>query len=178
MRGLKIIFVNILLLQVLFTALVSGQSYSDASIKAIFIEKFTSYISWPENSKINDTSEDIKIYVFGESDFYDVLKNIYANRKINGRDVIVKNIFDIDEVDDCHILFIPQCGKLKLQEILKITDKKPILTISDTRDYAETGVLINFTIVENKVHFEINRSSVEKSGLKFDFRLINIATII
>jgi YfiR/HmsC-like len=168
----------IILIQALFVMCVNAQDYSDFNVKAIFIEKFTNYIKWPESYMSNDISEPVNIYIYGESNFYDILKSTYENKEIFGKPVLVSQIYKIENLHDCHILFIPECGSRKLQEILKNTANKPILTIADTENYAARGVLINFVLKENKIQFEINKSAVKDSGLEFDFRLIKIATII
>lgn len=154
----------------------NAQDYSDYKVKAIFIEKFTNYIKWPENLINDNTIVPVIICVYGESNFYDILNDTYRNKEILGRQVIIKQIFKIENLpDNCQILFVPKCGFKKLHEILRITRNKPILTISDTENYAATGILINFIMIDNKIQFEINKSAVINSGLEFDFRLIKIA---
>lgn len=163
-------------MQASFTMHVNAQNYSDYKVKAIFIEKFTHYIKWPENLINDDTIASVIICVYGESNFYDVLNDTYKNKKILGRQVVIKQIFKTENLpDNCKILFVPECGFKKLHEILRVTRNKPILTISDTENYAATGILINFIIIDNKIHFEINKYAVINSGLEFDFRLIKIA---
>lgn len=176
MKGIRKILIIIILMHALFTMHVNAQDYSDYEVKAIFIEKFTNYIKWPENIINNDTAGPVVICVFGESNFYEILKDTYKNKEISGREVVIKQIFKIENLPEkCNILFVPECGFNKLHEILKVTRNKPILTISDTDNYAALGILINFVIMENKVLFEINKSAVINSGLEFDFRLIKIA---
>lgn len=165
-----------MLIQALAIVSVNAQDYSDNKIKAIFIEKFTKYIQWPENILSNDTVSPVVICVYGESNFYDILKDTYKNKEILGREIEIKQIFKVENIStSCNILFVPQCGNKKLHEILEVTQNKPILTIADTENYAAKGILINFILIDNKIHFEINRTAVLKSGLDFDFRLIKIA---
>ena len=51
-------------------------------------------------------------------------------------------------------------------------------TVSETKNYAKLGVIINFFISNNKVRFEINETAVQLSGLYMNFRLLNLAKIV
>jgi hypothetical protein len=62
--------------------------------------------------------------------------------------------------------------------ILSCTGNKPILTVSDTKGFAEKGVLINFYMMGDKIKFEINEKAVHESGLVMSYRLLNLARIV
>lgn len=55
---------------------------------------------------------------------------------------------------------------------------KPILTISDGRSFAEQGGLIGLARKGKKINFTINKSSVDKSGLKISSQLKSLAKVI
>jgi hypothetical protein len=52
------------------------------------------------------------------------------------------------------------------------------LTVGETEGFAVLGVVINLTVEENKVHFEINRLAADRAGLKIGSRLLSIAQIV
>ncbi len=160
---------------------ISLRGYSQAdeyTIKGVFIEKFTRFIDWPINSKMYKTSSPVIISIIGDDQFGDKLSNIYKAIKIKNKNVIIKKISSISEIEGSDILFISKSKLNEIDDILAYTKDKPILTIGDTKDYGEKGVLINFYLIDNKIRFEINETDMSKTGLHTSYMLLNLAKII
>lgn len=151
---------------------------SEYTIKAVFLEHFTRFIEWPESSNIEDTSSPFFIAIIGENPFGSILEQIYAEQKIRNKEVEIQYILTPDGITDCHILFISSSKRDILPEILSRTRDKPILTVGDTKGFAEDGVLINFYLAEDRIKFEINENAVHESGLVMSYRLLNLARIV
>jgi hypothetical protein len=151
---------------------------SEYTIKAVFLEHFTRFIEWPESFEIADASYPFYVAVIGESPFGSILDEIYADQKIKNRKVEIRYISTPEEIADCHILFISSSSRESLPEILSRTRNKPILTVSDTKGFAENGVLINFYLTGDKIKFEINEKAVHESGLVMSYRLLSLARIV
>lgn len=165
----------------LFLILISFKSFSQANVyvlKAVYLEKFSRFIQWPEESLMNDQDEPFIISVIGSTPLTNNLEQIYAVQKINNKDVIIKRISNLYEIKDSHILVIAESEKKNLQNILTLTKNLPILTISETPDFAKKGVIINFYEENNKLRFEINETAVLQSPLQMSFYLLNSAKII
>jgi hypothetical protein len=52
------------------------------------------------------------------------------------------------------------------------------LTVGESEGFAVLGGIINFTVEDNKVHFEINRLAADRAGLEIGSRLLSIAKIV
>ena len=148
------------------------------TLKAVYIEKFTRFVEWPKESEIDDTSKPFVIGIIGESPFEPALKEIFSSRKIRDKNVVVRRISGMDRIADCHLLFISNISKEKLQKVLSAIKGRPILTVSDTEGFARSGVFINFYVLDNKLRFEINERAVRESKLTFSYLLMQIAKIV
>jgi len=84
----------------------------------------------------------------------------------------------VKESLSCHLLFISASQRRDLAQLLSFTEDKPILTVGDSKGFAEKGVLINFHMDKHMLRFTINESAVRKSGLIMDYRLLQFATIV
>lgn len=151
---------------------------SEYKLKAVFLERFTRFIEWPDNSDFSDSTKPFIITVIGENPFGKTLDELYEKTKIKNKKVQIKYIKDIKKIDSCHILFISASMSNSLDKILDYTRTRPILTIGDHPDFALRGVIINFFIKNKKVRFEINEKSLEQSRLYISYLLLNAATII
>jgi len=173
---MKILVVSLFLF--LFLPVVTLAQESEYNVKAVLLERLTRFIEWPEESTVNDTSQSFILGIIGKNPFGSILEQVYSNQKIKDKKVEIRYISKIKKIPGCHLLFISQSEKKALSKILSFTRGKPILTIGDTKNYAEEGVLINFYFVENKTRFEINESEAQKSGLFISYRLLNLAKIV
>ena len=144
-------------------------------IKAAYIEKFARFIEWPAKS----IGEEFIITILGRDHFNGALEAIAQKYKIKSLPLKIKYISDISEIEPCQMLFISQSRKNTLNEILFYTKDKPILTLSETENYCEKGIHINFYYTEKEtIHFEVNPARLKKSGFKVDMYLIDLGKII
>lgn len=147
-------------------------------LKGVAIKKISKYIEWPPEEEHYKSREFFVIGVKGSPVFFSVLKSIYGNNKIKDR--IVKIVWIKKNVDilDCNILYIGNITINKLEKVLKFAERKPILTISAAKGFADNGVHININVKDKRIRFEINETNVTGSGIKVSSMLLRLAKII
>ncbi len=151
---------------------------SEYAIKAAFLERFSRFVEWPEGSVVNDSSKPFIIAVIGENPFGSLLNKINMKRNGKQKRIIIRYFSTIDDFKNCHLLFISGSMESALSLILSAINNKPILTISDTPEFAHKGVHINMYRDYQKIRFEINEKAVRKSGLHMSHLLLRMSKII
>lgn len=171
------IFSNIVLLLLLtswnFSSNYFAQSTTEATIEnilSVYVYNFTKFIEWPQN---ND--DDFHICVLGESNFIKPLSTIAQKEKVNGRDIVVNQIKDINAMSECEILFMPNGNDERLNKVLDKIKGKSTLLITNTQGFAEKGAGINFVRINDKVKFEINKKVLEENKIIPNSRLLSLA---
>jgi len=175
----KLLVVKIISL--LLFSFISFQAYSQTSIyvlKAVYLEKFSRFVTWPEECNMDNPEKPFVISVIGKTPLYKNLEQIYSMQKINNKKVVIKKINNIYEIENSHILVIAESERKNLQNILALTEKLPVLTVSESPNFGKEGVLINFFEEKNKLKFEVNETAVIKSPLQMSFYLMNSAKIV
>jgi hypothetical protein len=150
---------------------------TEYELKAVAFQKISLFIDWPGHALDNPDNE-FTIAVFGKNPFGTVLENTFSNVKIKNKAVKVVYFKNIEQINQCHLLFIPKVNQAELARILNSIRNKPVLTIADTEGYAEAGCLINFYNYSGKLRFEINQKALESAGFKVDFKLLNVSKIV
>ena len=84
----------------------------------------------------------------------------------------------MDQIYPCQVLFICTSEKRHLKEIISYAQENNILTIGDTENFAEQGVIVNFFIEDEVVKFKINIVSLNETKLKLHSRLLSLAELI
>lgn len=144
-------------------------------LKSVFIEKFAKFTEWPNEDKLKD----FNILVYGDNPIVNSLEKMAKKIKIKNQRINVKNIFDIREIENCHILFITEINDVTLKKILSRTSNNPVLTISESVGYCEKGVHINLVYSsEGTLEFQVNIKKLKQSGLKADMYLLGLGEII
>jgi hypothetical protein len=184
MRRVGLLVVTICLL--LATALGSRADGGDTSesseylIKAGFIYNFAKLVEWPATAFPQPDSP-IVIGILGNDPFGATLDRIVADKKISGRVISVKRVKwskDFKELKDCNILFISSSEKEHVDSVVEAMKGLPILTIGDAPGFAKRGGIINFTLEDNKVRFEVNVEAAKHADLTISSRLLTLAKIV
>lgn len=142
-------------------------------IKAVFIYKFTSYITWPD-----DTDAVFTIAVLGNNRLLNPLKAIAEKKTVNARPLVIRECTNIDELPGAHIVLISESMEGHLEAILKKAEAEKILTVSNSPGLAQKGVAIDFVSVEDRIGFEMNMNAVKRAGLTVSSQLMKLAALV
>lgn len=151
-------------------------------LKAAYLERFTRFVEWPEEQKINE----FNIAVVGDLEFQKSLKSVFKYLHIKNRDAIIKYYPNCtallneknDELKDIQILYLSDVCSSKLDKIINAAKNSHVLTISQSPGFAKKGVHINMFLLGTNLKFEINEKSARESGLKISHLLLQQAKLV
>jgi hypothetical protein len=155
----------------------AATSFSPYQVKAAFLYNFIKFVDWPENAFPTPQSPYV-IGVLGKDPFGTVLDDVLRGKSVNGRPVIVKRLETDEQTRICHIVFVCSSERRRWNEIRQILKNYPVLTVSETPGFAESGGIVNFFQEGNKVRFEINIDAARRAGLRIDSTVLNLAKIV
>jgi hypothetical protein len=147
---------------------------SEFQVKAACIYNFTKFVEWPPEAFPPERSSPFVIGVLGDDPFNGELQRAVQNKDVGGRGFVVRHLRNVGEAKSCHILFISRSERKSMGDILAVISILPILTISETERFVQSGGIINFLVEQNKVRFEINAEAAKKAGLKISSKLLNL----
>ena len=163
---------SILLLSLILRPTITIAQVSEYRLKAIFLERFTRFIEWPDSARLNNKNGHFIIGVYNDENFTKILQSVYSTRKIKSHKVIIKSIKDTSEISDCHIIYIGKNVKKDIKPIIASSQKNGVLTIGDNVDTFNNGIIIRFYTKNHKIHFKIDKNSADTSGLRLDYHLL------
>lgn len=166
----------IFLLNITFFSTAAQTIVDYDNLKAAYIERFTRFITWPnDDSEIGET---IDIGVFKDAEFTEILKKIYTNQKIKNKKVKVAYISTIESAKNKDIVFIGKIDDTELFGLTSALKNLPVLTIANTEGYSDKDVIINLYPEGGNLKFEINTTASESAGLIISYRLLQKARLI
>ena len=166
---MRLVCKKILLLLLLSLFSTDLFAVSETQIKAVFLEKFTHLIEWPE-----ETETSFVVCVLNDEAFADALEEIYQVKTFKNRQVKVLNINKKEDIKECQLLFI---GKetSQINKVLKHIEGKPILTVSDDKENVPEDVMITMFLNKSRFKYIINNKAAQDVNVKISHLLLRSA---
>ncbi len=169
-------FIGLCGLSLLVSAVVtSGQvpHPTEFQVKAAYVYNFSKFVTWQMD---DGASRAFSICVLGKDPFGPVLDSTVAGESVGGRPISVKRVSRISEASQCSILYVSSSEEGSLDSILTFAESSGILTVGDMPRFAERGGVIGFVSLQNRIRFEVNRGSAERSHLSLSSELLKVAS--
>jgi YfiR/HmsC-like len=145
-----------------------------SAVKAGFLYNFAKFAEWPALA----SAAPIVMCVAGDEKIAGALAETVREQKISGHALDVLRPADNATWRSCHLLFIADAELRRSAEGLGALKTLQVLSVSDQKDFAQTGGIIEFYLEGGKMRFAINVDAVDRSGLRLSSRLLGLARII
>lgn len=150
---------------------------TEYQVKAVFLFNFSQFVDWPP-AAFAGPSTPITICVLGRDRFGAALDESVQGEIVNDRPLAVQRYRRVEELGNCHILFIDRSEASKLPQILAPLAARNILTVSDMDDFAGRGGMIHFITVGNKIRLRVNLAAAQAASLEISSKLLRPAQIV
>jgi hypothetical protein len=147
---------------------------TEYEVKAAYLLNFGKFIKWPPAAGLAE-KEKFSICVLGEDPFGQMLDATVRDEKIAGKPVAARRL-NRSDATGCQVLFISGTEEKQVRKLLPALNKAGVLTVSDVPGFLDHGGMIQFTLVGNRVRFEVNLDSVESGGLTLSSELLKVAS--
>jgi hypothetical protein len=154
----------------------SGESV-EYSIKLAFLYNFGKFVEWPPEA-YRSASAPMAICIVGRDPFSPAVEGELGTRTVGGHPVKVLALKTTDKLTVCQMVFIPVTEKDQADKIVRSLMGSSTLTIGEIEGFTVMGGIINLTVDENKVHFEVNQLAARRAGLKISSKLLSLASSV
>ncbi len=146
---------------------------SEYDVKAAILYNMVNFVEWPVERAADG---ELRICLAGElsdpAPFVDLGSQVAAGRRL----VVVPE--DGAPSRECDVVFLAGQNPQQLRAELDRARNKPVLLIAEQPGAAQEGAVVNLTIVNKKVRFEINAGAARRIGLKVSSKLLKLATAV
>lgn len=162
-----------LIMLLILAGSVLADPLDEHQVKAAFLYNFTKFVEWPPERL--GGMDPIVIGVYGHSRVCAELYDVVRERKVNGHDVVVKEVHAVAEAKAVHALFMGAEEDDRVRDVLPSIRGAGVLTVGETPRFAQQGGMIVFIREGDKLRFQINAAAAEQSGLKIGSQLLRLA---
>ena len=163
------LFFCCLLLSATPAALSQVGDEAEYQVKLAYLYNFAQFIQWPPDAFRSATAP-LSLCVAGQNPFQGPMEQSLRSRMAAGHPIEVKRLRPGDD---------PRASEKRWAErMLSALRGSSTLTVGESRGFAEQGGVINLTIEQDKVRFEINREVAVQNRLKISSKLLALAKIV
>lgn len=155
----------------------AGESSADSENKSKFLLNFAEFTDWPETA-FADKQTPLTIAILGHDPFGKDLDTLAENDVLKGRSVVVRRHRKVEEIKTCHILYVSESQKSRMNCILRALKGKPVLTVSEIENSAVRGVMIRTKAENDKIRLAINLESAKAVHLTLKSKLLRQREIV
>lgn len=146
-------------------------------VKLAFLYNFAQFIQWPAEA-FSDSSAPLRICIAGPDPFTGGAAQALRGRTASGHRIEIKALKSKDDPRACHMIFVRAGEKNAVTKILSAIRGSNALTIGESKGFADSGGVINLTLQDNKLQFEINLDAALQTRLKISSKLLALAKIV
>ena len=146
-------------------------------LKAAILYNLTNFVEWPA-SAYPDSSAPTILCVLGRDPFGGALASSISKEGGKGRPVDVRHVQPGKDIRECHVLYISSSERKAVGQIFSTLKGTNVLTVGEMSQFAVNGGMIQFTLVDKQVQFEINVDAASHGDVKISSRLLALARIV
>jgi hypothetical protein len=159
-----------------FTSLAGAQTATapDVAVKAALIFNFAKFTEWPSQP----AGSRIAACVVGDDSVAAALVRIVGGQAIGGHPFDVSRPQESGTWKTCQVLFIAVAESGRAASGLGGIRSVPVLTVSDSKGFAESGGIIELYVENDRMRFAINVDAAERAGLHLSSHLLQLARVV
>ncbi len=146
-------------------------------LKAAFLFHFAQFVQWPAEA-LPEKNTPLTIGILGEDPFGKSLDEMVANESVGGHKLLVRRFQRVSQADSCHILFVSSSEKSRLDEVLSRVGRRSILTVGETKDFAQRSGIIGFVVAEKRLRLAVNLAAANAAKLTISSKLLRQSEIV
>lgn len=175
-KVLRILNLFVLLTCVSFSASAQTVQTADAKKsvarqKGLYIYQFLKNVEWPKEV----LNGDLVVGVYGDENVFQQLSKACTGKYIGSHELkVIRYISNTEIKKNCHFLYVSENKSTQVSAIAKKNGSSTLI-IGNKIGLLSSGAIINFIVKDNKLAFEINKTSATNANLTFSQLLSKLA---
>lgn len=153
-----------------------GRPTREYQVKAVFLYHFAQFVQWPPES-FPEKDSPLVLGILGRDPFDAQLEEVVRGETIGSHPLKVARFDRVEQVGDCHLLFVSASESERLGAILAALGSRRILTVGESERFCRMGGMVALLTREGKIRLRINLKAVHAAGLAMSSKILRLAEI-
>jgi hypothetical protein len=179
LRGQSMVCIVFCVAQVLYPLAAAGQddAVDEYKLKAAMLYNLTQFVEWP-NSAYPNRHAPISLCILGQDPFANSLASTIPDEKVKSGAILIRHLQSETEFPGCQILYISSSERKITAHIFSTLSGSYVLTVGEMAQFAAHGGMIQFSLEDQHVRFDINLNAASRAGLRISSKLLALAQIV
>jgi hypothetical protein len=156
--------------------LAAAETASEQKLKSAYLYNFTKFVEWPAGH-FASAADPLIIGLIADDAMLKELLALVANRQSKGRPLLVRRVAGPSDLQAVHILFVSGDERIA-GRMRDRAEQAAILVVGEDKDCRLQGGSICFLQEGEKLRFEVNVDTAERSQLKISSQLLKLALAV
>lgn len=140
-------------------------------IKTAYVYNFAKFVEFSADEK------NIRMCVPGRDDLGGTMLSL-NRRMAQGREILVRKEVPLEQLKDCHMVFVSETEARMLPSVVRQLGNAQVLLVSDGRQAVEQGAHLALIYNDDRVEFDVNLLSLQKSNIKASSQMLKLARLV
>lgn len=151
---------SIKLLLILFLVFAQYVAFSQVEkYMAAFTYQICKATTWPSQS------DNFVIGIVGQSDIIPFFEKLAEEKKVGSQSIQIISWNNANDIKNCQVVFVANEKIAQLAQIATALSGQPVLIITESTGTIKQGAGLSFTIVDNKIRYNLNKTSLLERNL-------------
>jgi hypothetical protein len=149
----------------------------ELAIEATYLSVLGHFMTWPPGVFASPTSPFV-LCIQGTDPFGPTLDRLSAERRLDGRPILVKRIARLDPASGCHIAYLGGGPAQSQAQALEAVDNAPVVTVTDEARSAAAHGIIHFIQDGPRLRFSADAAQAQQSGVTISSKVLALAVAV
>lgn len=156
-----------------------GQPHAprEHEIKAAALTNIIAFAEWPAEAFASPEAP-LVIGILGHDQVAESIALLAEGENWRGRPLLLRRLNRPDEGRDCHVLWLGRSEHGRWPFIRDLFQDRPVLTISDARQFARMGGVVQLTLDRGRLRLIVNLAASRTSGVSISSKVLRLADVI
>jgi hypothetical protein len=145
----------------------------ETQLKSGYLLNFVKFVEWPQAAP----SEPLTVCFLGAASMRETLEVGIESKRVGTRPLAVRQIEDSGQTAGCNVLYVEEKWVSKWP-LASRDPPLPLLTVSDAKEFAHHGGIIELFTDDNHLRFNINVDNARRAGLRISSNLLQLAAVV
>ena len=147
-----------------------------SSLKVAYIYNIAKFTRWPVTTWTSP-ADSFKLCFYGNDSVSEGLVQL-QKKQINGHSVVVLRAEETHNFQQCNAFYINTPDRRRYRYLLSFINQQTVLVITDNSPFFEYGGLINLVQTKQRLRFQVDKTQLANSQLKFSSKLLKLALLV
>jgi hypothetical protein len=151
----------------------AATSEPEDELKSAIVLSFLRYSEWPHSTSA-DTA--VTVGVIGRPSLAEVLRRALDGQVVNGRPIRVLEIKS-NETHSYQVLYVASDKSAEIKQAVAGARSAHALTIGESDRFLDCGGVVNLSLVDGHMSFEVNLQALASTGITISSKLLRYGQI-